>query len=255
MSLNILHHKSWHVWRKDNIERVERDEEAERAKGRANALARSSAEHAHRLRALRGEDEPQTDAAASPRREDLERADAEAAEAARLAERDRAPTAADGVQFGGRDVADLLASGPEWWSSRPQRRRRAGEAVRVANALRADPVPGRAFAASVDAGRRDVRSLVRVPEAVTAAAGVAAADGGSARVGGRRRRKRRRDSEPSTDADDTCVRGRRRRRQRTKAEGGARDRSHCTSPAERLDAASLAVLRAERLERESGAAV
>lgn len=27
MSLHLLHHKSWHVWNKDNIEKVRRDEQ------------------------------------------------------------------------------------------------------------------------------------------------------------------------------------------------------------------------------------
>jgi N-terminal domain of CBF1 interacting co-repressor CIR len=54
MPLHLLHHKSWHVYNTDNIERVRRDQEKARLKEEAEELRMNKADQERRLQQLRG---------------------------------------------------------------------------------------------------------------------------------------------------------------------------------------------------------
>ena len=51
---NILPKKSWHVWKPENVERVLKDEAAQRAKDEALAAAELEGNRASRINRLRG---------------------------------------------------------------------------------------------------------------------------------------------------------------------------------------------------------
>src|SRR4051812_7902353 len=51
--LNISHHKSWHLYNKDNIERVKKDEEKERQLQEKKTIQKETAEKERRLQLLR----------------------------------------------------------------------------------------------------------------------------------------------------------------------------------------------------------
>ena len=53
-NLKILKHKTWHVWKQDNIERVLRDERLHEEKQAALQEQRLRVEQEHRLEKLRG---------------------------------------------------------------------------------------------------------------------------------------------------------------------------------------------------------
>ena len=51
--LVILKHKSWHVWRHDNVERVRKDEQAARLEEEMKQRRAEEAEQEHRIKVLR----------------------------------------------------------------------------------------------------------------------------------------------------------------------------------------------------------